>query len=133
MKKMTTLMMAVLLMFGTLGLSVSAASMIQKTNDKDLAETGGTIIFFKNGDADGDNKISILDATLIQRVLVSLSKDNDGMITLRGDVNEDGLNILDATSIQRVLAGFNDPYKIGKDKSVNKSGSVELPEVPIDL
>lgn len=55
------------------------------------------------GDADGDNVITILDATRIQRILADLEIDEDGMMSLRGDVNGDGLDILDATKIQRYL------------------------------
>ena len=56
------------------------------------------------GDSDGDGIVTIVDATLIQRVLVELEYDADGMITLRADSVGDGLDILDATRIQRFLA-----------------------------
>ena len=64
-------------------------------------------VTFMLGDADGDNNITILDATKIQRVLAGLTADEDGMIALRGDSNSDGLDILDATRIQRYLAAFD--------------------------
>ena len=66
------------------------------------------------GDADGDGSITILDATKIQRLLVSLVTDDDGIIALRGDSNGDGLDILDATRIQRYLAGFTVDVPIGE-------------------
>ena len=65
------------------------------------------------GDADGDGKITILDATKIQRLLAALVDDADGMIALRGDSDGSGLDILDATKIQRFLAGFTTQENIG--------------------
>ena len=62
---------------------------------------------FLLGDADGDNEVTILDATKIQRVLASLETDDDGMVALRGSVDgETPLNILHATKIQRFIADF---------------------------
>ena len=66
------------------------------------------------GDADGDGAVSILDATKIQRVLVELDDDPDGLIALRADSDGDGLNILDATRIQRYLADFVVDSPIGE-------------------
>ena len=66
------------------------------------------------GDADGDDSITILDATKIQRLLAGLITDDDGMITLRGDSNGDGLDILDATRIQRYLASLSIEAPIGE-------------------
>lgn len=63
-------------------------------------------VTFILGDTDGDGAVTILDATKIQRVLALLMNDEDGMISLRGDSNEDGLDILDATRIQRYLVQF---------------------------
>ena len=67
------------------------------------------------GDADGDSKITILDATKVQRVLAALVQDPDGMIALRGDTDGNGLDILDATRIQRWLAGFTVADPIGEE------------------
>lgn len=66
------------------------------------------------GDADGDGRVTILDATKIQRLLVSLVDDPDGMIALRSDSNGNGLDILDATRIQRYRAGFTVEAAIGE-------------------
>ena len=65
------------------------------------------------GDADGDGEISILDVTVIQRVLVDIISDDDGMIALRSAM-EDGeeLSITDATVIQRYLAWINVYYPV---------------------
>lgn len=66
------------------------------------------------GDADGDNEITSLDATVIQRVVTKMIDDKDGMIALRGDVNGDGLSLLDATAIQHYLAEMKNDDRIGE-------------------
>lgn len=68
------------------------------------------------GDADHDGKITILDATRVQRTLAGLYDDADGMTALLGDSNGNGLDILDATRIQRHLAGFTVDYPVGQPK-----------------
>lgn len=65
------------------------------------------------GDSDGDGRVTILDATIIQRLLALLSDDPDGRIAIRGDVDTCGISIMDATYIQRFLAEFTDPFNIG--------------------
>lgn len=65
------------------------------------------------GDADCDGKVTILDATCIQRRLAALytAKYN----ALSADADGDGsVNILDATRIQRFLADFHVPGNIGQ-------------------
>ena len=66
------------------------------------------------GDTDGDGMITIMDATKIQRLLADLITDDDGMMTLRGNVSDEGLDILDATLIQRYLADFAVSAPIGE-------------------
>lgn len=74
---------------------------------------------YRIGDADGDGSVTILDATVIQRVLAALSvKSFDERAA---DVGNDGLDILDATRIQRSLAGFSDPYHIGERVTVSET------------
>lgn len=68
---------------------------------------------YLRGDANGDGEIDITDATIIQRVLAEIIED-DGMISIRGDVDGDGLNILDATLIQRYLVNLYIPYSINE-------------------
>jgi hypothetical protein len=58
------------------------------------------------GDADGDGKLTILDATAIQRDLAGLAKltdENKAHAVVTGNAK---LSILDATAIQRKLAGI---------------------------
>ena len=72
-------------------------------------------VTYLRGDADGDNRITVLDATCVQRVLVKLRKDLDGTVAMRAAlVDETELSILDATAIQRYLAGFGNVHAIGE-------------------
>ena len=65
------------------------------------------------GDADGDGDVLILDATTIQRILVSLPVT--GFNKDAADTDSDGVvTIIDATNIQRYLTAFKDGYPIGK-------------------
>ena len=92
-----------------------------KAHDIDYVVTGAVEVTFKLGDADGDDLVTILDATKIQRVLVDLDADADGMIALRGHVTYDSaedsgeLNIMDATRIQRWLADYTVSTPIGEE------------------
>ena len=66
------------------------------------------------GDVDGDDMVTIIDATYIQRKLASLPNQN-GFIDEASDTDGDGsLSILDATFIQRWLAGLSSNDKIGQ-------------------
>ena len=69
-------------------------------------------VTFILGDADGDGFITVVDATKIQRVLVELDEDPDGMIALRAADGE-LLNITHATAIQRYLADYSVSKPIG--------------------
>jgi len=79
---------------------------------------GAQEVTFMLGDADGDNAVTIVDVTQIQRVLAELVPDDDGMIALRGLVTEDlghnELTIMDATRIQRWLAEYAVDAPIGE-------------------
>ena len=69
-------------------------------------------ISFICGDVDGDNEVSIIDATLIQRKLVEMPVSTFNELV--ADVDGNGLDITDATYIQRYLAEIPTPYKIGE-------------------
>lgn len=66
------------------------------------------------GDANGDGKVNINDATAIQKAaadLIELTTDAQ----LRADVNADGtVNVKDATAIQKHIADIKTGYPIGK-------------------
>lgn len=63
------------------------------------------------GDVNGDGKVDITDATLIQKYAAGLT-DFDDMTLAAADVNGDGsVNIADATAVQRIAAGLsNEEY-----------------------
>ena len=70
---------------------------------------GGTLC----GDADGDDFVTILDATVIQRKLANFEVGDYNATA--ADADGDGtVTILDATAIQRKLAGFDDGHPIGE-------------------
>ena len=64
------------------------------------------------GDADTDGDVTILDATVIQRVLVGYVVNS--FDEKAADVSVDGLDIVDATIIQRYLADMAVPYPVGE-------------------
>ncbi len=71
------------------------------------------------GDADADRDISVLDATVIQRVISEIavySCDEQA-----ADVDGNGLDITDATLIQRYLSDMDVPYPIGEFAEKGKS------------
>lgn len=65
------------------------------------------------GDVDLDGEVTILDATVIQRVLAGMIEDTDGHILRYGDIDGGGLSIMDVTLIQRFLVQIDDGYPIG--------------------
>lgn len=66
------------------------------------------------GDVNDDGRISIVDATLIQKSLVNLLKF-DSIQTFVGDVNGDGrISIVDATLIQKYLVHLGDTKFVGE-------------------
>ncbi len=69
------------------------------------------------GDADGDGKVTVKDATFIQRYLVHLDSGIDlAVITRNCDVDGNGkVTIIDATLIQRFLSGIIDSFPSGKE------------------
>lgn len=67
------------------------------------------------GDADGDEDVSAIDVTLIQRYCADFNINVPEETLMHGDVDDSGdLDILDATLIQRFLADFNVQYPIGE-------------------
>ena len=65
------------------------------------------------GDADGDGEVSVLDATVIQKILASLPINV--FREKSADADEDGeLTVLDATAIQKYIALLPSNQNIGK-------------------
>ena len=90
------------------GVDDSAAQQYAAANDIPFIPDGTMI----RGDSDGDGRVTIIDATVIQRVLVGLPVASFNEIC--SDVDGNGLDITDATKIQRYLADIPDPYHIGE-------------------
>lgn len=65
-------------------------------------------VAFVYGDADCDGEVTILDATVIQRVLINM--EWEPFNRKAADVNGNGLDITDATLIQRFNAGLLDRF-----------------------
>ena len=66
------------------------------------------------GDANGDNEVDLVDATVVQRVVTNLKVNYSREQLMLGDVDGDGdLSAVDATFIQRFCTRIATPYKIG--------------------
>ena len=87
---------------------IAGAVTITVTTNKSETPSGYIL-----GDADGDGKVTILDATAIQRYLADLPV-SDSFDYQAACVSGEVLSILDATYIQRYLADFDVPYAIGE-------------------
>lgn len=60
------------------------------------------------GDADGDGKVTVLDATLIQRMNAGLEDEENVNMDAADIDKEGGVTVIDATLIQRMVAGFEE-------------------------
>lgn len=109
--KKTIILMTCILLVLTVSLSTAAASS------------------YRRGDADGDNEITIMDATVIQRVLVHISVQYFN--EKAADVDDNGLDITDATFIQRHLAEMDIPYQIGEIVTVQEHATEDKYELPV--
>ncbi len=65
------------------------------------------------GDTDGDNKITVLDATYIQRHCAKLMTLEGNAFKAADTDNDDKIAVLDATYIQRYCAKLSTPTNIG--------------------
>ena len=79
------------------------------------------------GDADGDEEVTIIDATMIQRYLASMISE-DYIDPAAAAVSGDGVNIIDVTFIQRYLASIETPLPIGELFHRETGDSVETVE-----
>ncbi len=68
------------------------------------------------GDADGDGDITVMDATMIQRILADYTDSYDDVerAKTRGMITGTQLSIMDATAIQRFIANYTVSYSIGE-------------------
>ena len=66
------------------------------------------------GDADGDGKVTVIDALAIQKHLASIAVLSEKQL-LFSDVDQDGvITVMDATAIQKYLASVSCPQGIGE-------------------
>ena len=60
----------------------------------------------KIGDVDGDGEVTVMDATLVQKYIVSLETLTDSQLNV-ADVNGDGeISVIDATQIQKIVVNL---------------------------
>lgn len=84
------------------------------------------------GDANGDDKVDIADATTIQMLIAQMTTDADGSIAKRGDVDGNGMDVTDVTKIQRYLVEAENENHIGErvNEQVPTRDEYELPFIP---
>ncbi len=104
------------------GKDLGTHRLMLKFDDGDVPVTLRIYEPYVIGDADGDGYVTILDVTLIQRVLAEFDPDDDGAIARRCDVDGSGLGVSDVTAIQRKIAQFDDPCHIGEEAKDFGSG-----------
>ena len=68
------------------------------------------------GDSDGDGKVTVMDATKIQRMLANYDVDDAERTQVRASVTGETISVMDATAIQRYLASYKDGHGIGEVK-----------------
>lgn len=92
----------------------SYAHQYAMANNIDYVFTDSSYIL---GDSDNSGDVNVIDATLIQKLLIGKKSDPYGLITIRGDVNGDKkISIRDATLIQMHISGVSVPYDIAAKK-----------------
>lgn len=88
---------------------------------------GETILI---GDIDGDGKITVVDATTIQRFVALLENPTDTQ-KIASDTNGDGIiTVIDATFIQKYLAERDDIANVGKVVGNNTQQPTTAPTEP---
>lgn len=79
---------------------------------EDIAQVDGIKVIGHLGDLDSDEKITIMDATIIQLAIAKKTTLNDTQTLLADTDRDGGLSVMDATDVQRYIA------KIGNDLKV---------------
>lgn len=87
--------------------TVDEAPELSATNDEVNPDKGeDTPEAIIKGDANGDGKLSIADATLLQKYLAKVGEIKEENLIF-ADVNDDSkISVADATAVQKKLAGF---------------------------
>lgn len=94
--------------------SEPASSEPKETENTDETTLPPNFVFYTLGDTDLNDKVTIKDATLIQKHLAMITElENEAL--LAADANEDqNITIKDTTEIQKFLANFPANEKIGE-------------------
>ena len=93
---------------------VRVCNCLGKHHEDSIVEIIPALVREIYGDADGDNEISIIDVTIIQRYLAKYTVADPERVERCGDVSGDGLDIVDVTLIQRYLAQYTVPFPVGE-------------------
>ena len=102
---------------------VVCAVLVSAFAASDRSGGSGTYVI---GDIDGDGSVTILDATVGQRVLAHMVEDPDGSRAMRGDIDGDGsLTSLDITLILRYMASMRVDYPIDEEKPLPTEAPTE--------
>lgn len=68
----------------------------------------------KQGDADGDGEVTLMDVTQVQCYLSSMDTESTEEMLMFADIDKNGLlEVVDATWMQRYIADMEIPYEIG--------------------
>ena len=119
-KRIVSIMLAVLLLGGVFTVLPITAGAAGET------EYDGIIL----GDVDGDGRVSVVDATLLQRYVSGMIKLSDFAL-LAADVDgDDEVTILDASWIQRFIGSMSAPEGIGNRAGDENEGIVYQKTVP---
>ena len=82
---------------------------------KALADGGLPVAEITYGDADGNGKVNVKDATTVQKAVAGLITISE-VATLTADTDGNGkMNVKDATAIQKWVAGMETDLLIGKE------------------
>ncbi len=70
------------------------------------------------GDANGDGKVNVKDATAIQKHIASIAVLSEAGIVLADATGDGKVNVKDATAVQKYVAGIETGLPIGKPKTI---------------
>lgn len=119
MKKLVSLILTVCMIFSLFVCGTAAASENKTTAVS--ANTGALI-----GDANGDGKLSISDATAVQRHLASLELLSEEQLQLAKVSGNTELTVTDATLIQKKVAKMIDKFPLEEQQASTESGKDTL-------
>ena len=104
-KKLISVFLIISIVFSCLALNVQAV---------ETEEGSSSVITYLYGDADNDNKITIVDATTIQKYLVGLQNFNEVSKHISDVDNSGDIDIRDVTQIQKYVANLIDEFPAGE-------------------